>query len=83
MIAAGRLVPTLAAGMVVGSYLQTKDGQPPSQLDILEGDVRVDTGGLAADVGKVVALHQATIDQVVMLGTTSYYIGKAMKERYL
>ena len=83
MIVAGRLVPTIAAGMVVGSYLQTKDGLPPRQIDILHGDVRVDTEGLSKDVGKVIAIHQATIDQVVYLGTTSYYLGKAMKERIL
>jgi hypothetical protein len=83
MIAAGRLVPTVAAGMVVGSYLKTEDGRPATQIDILEGDVRADAGGLAKDVGKLHALTLANVEQAFTLGTTAYYLGKAVKERIL
>jgi hypothetical protein len=83
MIAAGRLVPTVAAGMVVGSYLKTEDGRPTTQIDILAGDVRPDTGGLAQDVAKLHALTMANVEQAFMLGSTAYYLGKAAKERIL
>lgn len=83
MIAAGRLVPTVAAGMVVGSYLKTEDGRPATQVDILHGDVRPDTGGLAEDVGKLHAMTLANVEQAFMLGSTAYYLGKAAKERIL
>ena len=83
MIAAGRLVPTVAAGMVVGSYLKTEDGRPATQIDILAGDVRPDTGVLAKDVGKLHALTLANVETAVTLGSTAYYLGKAVKERIL
>jgi hypothetical protein len=83
MIAAGRLVPTVAASMVVGSYLKTEDGLPATQVDILAGDVRPDTGGLAEDVAKIHTLTMANVEQAFMLGSTAYYLGKAVKERIL
>ena len=83
MIAAGRLVPTVAAGMVVGSYLKTEDGRPATQIDILQGNVRPDAGGLAKDVGTIHSMTVANVEQVFALGSTAYYLGKAVKERIL
>lgn len=76
---AGRLVPTVAASMVVGSYLKTKEGdRPPTQIDIMSGNVRPDLGGLSQDVSKIHAMNLASIEQGVMLVSTSYYLGKAV-----
>jgi len=83
MIAAGRLVPTIAATSVAMSYLETDDGRPPTQTDMIGGNVRVDTSALSQDAGKIHAMTLANIEQGVFLASSAWYLGKAAKERIL
>lgn len=83
MIAAGRLVPTVAAGAVAMSYLETDDGRTPHQTDILGGNVRVDTSALSQDATKIHAMTLANIEQGVFLASSAWYLGKAAAERIL
>ena len=83
MIAAGRLVPSMAAGAVAMSYVETKEGRPLTQTDMIGGNVRVDTSALSQDAGKIHAMTLANIEQGVFLATSVWHLGKAAKERIL
>jgi len=64
MLVAGRLVPTIALGMVASSYIKTDDGRPLTQPDLMGGHAHVDLESLGSDtlaLGNVMADNVMTV----------------------
>jgi len=64
MLVAGRLVPTIALGMVASSYIKTDDGRPLTQPDLMGGNIDVDFKSLGSDtlaLGNVMADNVMTV----------------------
>ena len=78
MVAAGRLVPTLAASMVVSSYITT-DGKPLTQKDLIAGEaIDVDLQSLGSDTLALGTTMADNVMSVVGAAATTVQIGSAL-----
>lgn len=82
MIAAGRLVPTVAVSMVLSSYIQNPEGGYVTQTDIMSGKAKFDYERAGADIiglGTMMADNVMTIASTVAVG---YQIGSAIIKNF-
>jgi hypothetical protein len=78
MLIAGRLVPTVAAGMVLGSYVKTPEGRAANQKDIMSGEARFDLQGLGSDAWALGSKMADNVNTAVAATAAAYQIGSAI-----
>ena len=78
MMIAGRLVPTIAAGMVVSSYIEKPGGGYVTQTDIMSGKAKFNYERAGSDI---ISLGNTMADNVMTIGSaavSAYQIGSAI-----
>lgn len=78
MILAGRLVPTLAASMVVSSYIGKPGGGYVTQTDIMSGKAKFDYERAGTDIMTLGTMMSDNVMTIASAAATGYQIGSAI-----